>query len=115
MKTTTNRGEAECVVLCQRQQWPLVIHDETGIAWAERRGVAQFTVIDVLPACARAGVLKPAKAWRIYEQLLQPIGERDNDRAGMFAVRGWPATPEARQRFMAEAADAYSRFRNARV
>ncbi len=97
---------------CERQQWPLVIHDDTGIAWAKRRGVPHFTVIDVLLACTRAGVLKPAKAWRVYEQLLQPIGERDNDRAGMFAVRGWPDTAEAKQRFMAEAADAYSRFRS---
>lgn len=103
---TKNRGEAECVVLCAAEGWPLVVHDETGIAWAVRRGVAVFSVVDVLLVCAAEGHLEPRKAWRIYERLCEPMFHADPDRAGMFAVPGWsPGAVADRDRFLRLAAE----------
>lgn len=101
VRRTVNRGEAECVVLCEARGWPLVVHDANGQSWADRRTVERYTVIDVLAMLAASGNLKPGRAWRIYERLCEPRGEADPDRAGMFAIPGWDHTsPTDRGRFM---------------
>jgi hypothetical protein len=93
---TKNRGEAECVVICERLKIPLVVHDEKGREWARLRGVKIYTAVDVLYAAVRSGVIKPAAAWRAYERI---CGEPD----AMFPVTNMPPDTTGHRRFMAQA------------
>ena len=100
---TKNRGEAECVVICERLKAPLVVHDAQGREWARLNGVRIFTAIDVLYAAVRSGVLKPAAAWRTY---LRICGESD----AMFPVVNMPPDASGHRRFMTQAEPLCSLF-----
>ena len=98
-----NRGEAECVVICERLKMPLVVHDAKGRERARLRGVPIFTAIDVLYAAVRSGAVKPAVAWRIY---LRICGEPD----AMFPVVNMPPDASGHRRFMTQAEPLCSLF-----
>ena len=96
-----HRGEAECVVICETERWPLIVHDDQGIEWAERRGVLSFSAVDLLALMAAEAHLRPGQAWHVYNRLCEPVGEPDENKAGMFAVRGWGRDDRARDAFVA--------------
>jgi hypothetical protein len=100
---TKNRGEAECVILCEHEKMPLVIHDELGREWARRRHVEVFTAIDMLCVSVRRGLAKPAAAWRAYGQIC-------SGRDPMIPLAPYPPGAPGHTPFMRRAEPLYSLF-----
>lgn len=89
-----DRGEAECLELCQQRGWPLVSHDARARRDGERQGTPVLTLVEVLMVLVSRGEMLAASAWRAYVGLVGP-----DKRTDMLECRDWPITPEAEAAF----------------
>lgn len=91
-----DRGEAECLELCQQHHWPLVSHDGRARGDGRRQGTPVLTIVDVLMVLVARGEMLAASAWKTYVGL---VGDDKEDQ--MLECGDWPCSEESEETFMA--------------
>lgn len=77
----TDRGEAECLAVCERRGWPLMSQDHRAVSAGSRRGVGVFGLPELLMLFAAEGRCLPTSAWTIYAAIAE-----SNER---LVAQGW--------------------------
>lgn len=90
-KPDTDRGEAECIAVCERRGWPLISQDHRAVSAGSRRGVAVFGLPELLMLFAAEGRCLPSSAWKIYADIAD-----SNER---LVAQGWVCDDEAERMF----------------
>jgi len=84
-----DRGEAECLELCQQHGWPLVSHDARARQAGQRQGTPVLTIVDVLMVLVARGEMLATSVWNTYVGL---VG--DDKEENMLVCRDWQITSE---------------------
>ena len=86
-----DRGEAECLELCQANGWPLLSHDKRARTTGHDRGIVVLGVPDLLMLLVAEGRLLDENAWLVYGRVLA---------TGLRPAKGWPLSADARESFL---------------
>jgi hypothetical protein len=91
-----DRGEAECLELCQQHGWPLVSHDARARKAGRKQDTPVLTIVDVLMVLVARGEMLATSAWKTYVDL---VGDDKVD--NMLVCGDWPITAETEATFLA--------------